>query len=127
MLPTPRRGRFLCVPDNKRNKSGMTSNVAEYEGLMMILEWLKENNEPCVIIGDSELVIHRMDKTKYKKLPTGASAQLASECALASESLRIKPTYKWEPRMKNWECDAMCGAEIKAAKADLEAAENFSL
>lgn len=97
---------------------GMTNNVAEFEGVKMILQWYMRNgtSEPMRVIGDSQVVIWRM-MGKYRKSVTGTCAEVANEC------LEIKSwlpwgavTFEWQARMNNDECDAMCDLEIEEAQ-----------
>jgi ribonuclease HI len=93
--------------------AGMTNNVAEFKGLMLILRWFEklEPKEPMVIIGDSLIVIRRLTG-KAKHPPVGVCAPLAQDCVLAAYRWRNLLTYEWQPREANEECDAMCALEI---------------
>ena len=95
---------------------GMTCNVSEFEGLMMILRWFNnlKSNEPITIIGDSRIVINRMNR-RGTHHPTGVCAKIAMECVLAASWHRNLMTFCWEGRESNDECDAMCQLEIDDA------------
>lgn len=90
---------------------GMTNNVAEYSGLKLILEFLLVHPEPCIIIGDAELVINRM-RSSTTSGGTGVCAPLALECKALARKLTSLVDYRWQPRTRNEVCDAMCQAEI---------------
>ena len=96
---------------------GMTNNVAEFRGLMLILEWISVNKpEEIHITGDSQIVINRMNRPRgYGKLPVGVSAQIAMECKHVAWSLKSKVHFHWRRRDENDECDAMCDLEIQEA------------
>lgn len=89
----------------------MTNNVAEYAGLRLILRWLIENPEPCLIIGDSRIVINRM---QYPVMSggSGVCAPLALECKGLARKVTSRIDYLWQRRTRNEDCDAMCQAEI---------------
>jgi ribonuclease HI len=94
---------------------GMTCNVAEFEGLMLILKWIGKQKLPVRvhIISDSMIVVRRM-QGPVKKLTQGVCAQIAMDCQKANLRLPIRPTYEWQRRNNNEECDAMCSFEIDA-------------
>ena len=93
--------------------AGMTNNVAEFHGLLRILEWFEklEPKESMLIVGDSMIVIRRVTG-KAKKPRMGVCAALAQDCVLAANRWRNLLTYEWHPRETNEECDAMCALEI---------------
>lgn len=93
---------------------GNTNNVAEFHGVLMILKWLNDfgQNQPCEIIGDSQIVINRMNS---RTLPKGVCKAKAYDCMICSSWYKGKITYKWERRDNNSDCDSMCDAEIKIA------------
>lgn len=96
----------------------MTNNVAEFEGIKMILQWYLDNKlrETMQVIGDSQVVIWRM-LGKYRKPVTGSCAAVATDCLKLKEILpKISiVTFKWLPRLNNDACDAMCNLEIHEA------------
>ena len=94
---------------------GMTNNVAEYRGLMLILKWFNalENKERLHIIGDSNIVIRRMTG-KARKSAKGICAPLANDCLLAASWNRQWLTFEWQGRDSNDECDALCEKEVDA-------------
>lgn len=93
---------------------GMTNNVAEFDGVLLILKWLNKfgENQPCEIIGDSTIVINRM---KSQTLPKGVCQEKAYDCIMSARWYKGKITYKWEGRDSNEECDSMCELEIEEA------------
>jgi ribonuclease HI len=96
----------------------MTNNVAEFSGMLLVLEWLTDNpsNEPIHIFADSEIVIRRM-KGASKKPPVGSCAQIATACRDAVYPLHStrKITFEWRRRLHNAICDRMCTEKIKQA------------
>jgi ribonuclease HI len=103
-----RKSRYLGYGDHN------TNNVAEYEGLKLILEYLITHHEPCLIIGDSRIVINRMI---HRNGPGGGRcAPVAQECLNLVRRLDGL-TFKWQKRTRNEECDAMCTLEIDDAKS----------
>jgi ribonuclease HI len=93
----------------------MTSNVAEYEGLMMVLRWLKAHPAPCTVITDSMIIVRRMNGTA-RKHPMGVCAAIACEAVALAKTLHPRPEFRWKSRSQNGECDAMCDLEIAEAK-----------
>ncbi len=89
--------------------STMSSNVAEYAGVLHILKYLATRLPGRVTIhGDSKLVIKqlsgkwRIKKGLYRSTAVEAKALLAS---LKSRGWRI--TLCWIPREQNGECDEL--------------------
>lgn len=90
---------------------GMTNNMAEYSGLKLILQYLIAHPEPCLIIGDSSVVINRM-RSRTMSGGSGLCAPLALECKALARMITTHVEYLWQPRTRNEECDSMCQAEI---------------
>lgn len=95
----------------------MTSNVAEYRGLRLVLNWFRrlEPKEPLHIVGDAQIVVNRM-KGKSRKPCVGMCTPLALECEAAARPFKEWLTFEWQRRENNDECDAMCDLEIDEAK-----------
>ena len=76
---------------------GMTNNVSEFRGLMLILKWFNalENKERLHIIGDSTVVIRRMNG-KARKAVKGICAPQANDCILAASWHRQWLTFEWQ-------------------------------
>ena len=101
--------------------SRMTNNVAEYEGLMMILKWIgrEKIGERVHVVSDSQVVIRRMTGQAGGP-PTGVCASLANDCRLAASFHGKILSFEWQRRSENEECDAMCDLEIEEAeKSDI--------
>lgn len=95
----------------------MTNNVAEFEGIKMILKWYLDTGtiEEMNIIGDSQVVIWRMLE-KYRRPVTGVCADVANDCRQMQCYLPLgKISFSWQPRLHNDECDAMSTLEIEEA------------
>lgn len=95
---------------------GMTNNVAEFEGMKLILEWLlaDSSTEPAHIISDSQIVINRMTG-RSKKPPVGSCAEIANECRLLLYRVRVSGrsmSFEWQRRASNDECDRMCSDKM---------------
>lgn len=95
--------------------SGMTNNVAEFRGLLLILKWFNalHTKEPMHIIGDSTVVIRRMNG-KARKAVKGICAPQADDCRLAASWNRQWLTFEWQGRDNNDECDRMCEAAVRS-------------
>lgn len=94
---------------------GMTNNVAEFQGMLLILKWFNalENKEPMKIIGDSNVVIRRMTG-KARKEAKGVCAPQANDCLLAASWNKKWLTFEWQGRSNNDECDLLCEKEVDA-------------
>lgn len=102
------------------NGQGMTNNVAEYEGLLLILRWFNRqvelgHRERLLVIGDSMLVINCMGRQKMRP-SSGVCAASSQKCIEAATIHKPMMTFQWQPRQHNEECDAMCQLEIGEAK-----------
>ena len=97
----------------------MTNNVAEFEGLNLIFDWLLQQNygQRIHIVSDSQILINRMNG-KLRKPPAGHFAKIAIACVNLNSVLRKVHTisYEWKPRMHNEICDEMCSREMKSHK-----------
>ncbi|MBW8015042.1 MAG: ribonuclease HI family protein [Planctomycetes bacterium] len=89
----------------------MSNNVAEYEGLIRVLEFLLDEHKdsPIVIFGDSMLVIKQMSGSwKIKKGFYASRARQAKELATKFTSI----TFRWIPRDENTICDKLAEAAM---------------
>lgn len=91
--------------------AGNSNNVAEFEGVKLILEWLLLNPQPCLIIGDSAIVIGRL-KSKSSAGSKGLCEAVSLECKRLLNQRQSLVRLEWQPRTRNEECDAMCDLEI---------------
>jgi ribonuclease HI len=94
---------------------GVTNNVAEFEGLMLILEWLhksrkRRRKEIINIISDSQVVIRRMHS---KTLPHGHCRLIAYQCLKVYSELGLHINFGWQKRGNNRACDEMCTKVLK--------------
>jgi len=89
--------------------SGMSNNVAEYAGVLHILEYLSSRPPGRVAIhGDSNLVINQLNgKWRVRK---GLYLSIATETKALLADLRgvgWEINFHWIPREQNEECDAL--------------------
>lgn len=81
---------------------GTSGNVAEYLGLIAVLDYMKETAlhlEPSIIYGDSALVINQMC---YKwRIKTGEYVQYAIHARDLVSSFKTPPNFRWIPRDQN--------------------------
>lgn len=93
--------------------SGMSNNVAEFEGLKLILEWIEDSKPAAVlIVGDSQVVINSMRK---KRASMGFCEASSRDCLQIYMRLECKISFEWRRRHSNEECDAMCRLAIEEA------------
>ncbi len=85
---------------------GMSCNTAEYEGLISVLAFLKDDflEREIIIYGDSDLVIKQM--SGQWKIKAGHYVELAKKAKqLASQFSNL--SFEWIPREKNTICDEL--------------------
>ena len=84
---------------------GMTNNVAEYEGLLAALFWIKDNglNDKVVVRGDSQLVINQISGRWQVK--SGTSSKYVPEIKEMMNGMDV--VLEWIPREKNGEADEL--------------------
>ena len=84
---------------------GMTNNVAEYEGLLAALFWIKDNglNGKVVVRGDSQLVINQISGRWQVK--SGTSSKYVPEIKEMMNGMDV--VLEWIPREKNGEADEL--------------------
>jgi ribonuclease HI len=91
---------------------GMTNNVAEYEGLINGLRWIRDNLREGIselkIYGDSNLVINMVTKKwgwkKKKYLPHLAAPHLLKllrQCHELLKEINVPTKLEWIPREQN--------------------------
>lgn len=117
-----RNGEVVFSNAGYLGRDGTSNNVAEYAGLNCVLDYLLGNKiENCVIYGDSNLVIKQMNKEwsagkltkkeKSGKIPIRARYYMPqytrAQATLAALSEASKITFRWTPREKNTEADAL--------------------
>jgi len=84
---------------------GMTNNVAEYEGLLAALFWIKDNglNDKVGVRGDSQLVINQISGRWQVK--SGTSSKYVPEIKEMMNGMDV--VLEWIPREKNGEADEL--------------------
>lgn len=101
---------FHSLWDGDKAHSSNTNNVAEYRGLLLGLNWVKNNcsNEDYITIkGDSMLVIKQMTgKWRIKQGAYKDDAIKAREIVTFLKKVKnIKITFTWIPREQNQMAD----------------------
>lgn len=118
--PGPAASAFVAVKDGKVIHKGSkylgkaTNNVAEYESVLLALDWLNERGsqleEGIVINLDSELVTKQMSgqyKVKNQKLK-----ELFLKAKKLEAQLSFKISYKWSPRSNNRLADYLVNKKL---------------
>ncbi len=95
--------------------SGMTNNVAEYEGLLAALSWIKDNgiDDKVVVRGDSQLVINQVSGRWQVKSRT--SSKYVPEIKEIMKEMDV--ALEWIPREKNVEADELSRVAYERYKA----------
>lgn len=109
-----RESRYLGHGPNQSN------NVAEFEGMRMILKWYLDKGitVPMEVIGDSQIAIWRM-LGKYRKPVNGLCAESAKSCLeMKNWIMPGRVTFRWERREHNDLCDSLCDALIAKAQGE---------
>lgn len=93
---------------------GMTSNVAEYEGLKAAVSWLNDNGiaDSITIKGDSQLVIKQMKGEWEVRSKTSKKYVPEIRRMLVGKDVR----FIWVPREMNEEADRMSRMGYEAYK-----------
>jgi len=118
--PGPAASAFVVIKGGKVIHKGSkylgkaTNNVAEYESVLLALEWLNKERrqieEGIVINLDSELVTNQMSgqyKVKNPKLK-----ELFLKAKKLESKLSSKISYKWSPRSNNRLADYLVNKEL---------------
>jgi ribonuclease HI len=98
---------------------GATSNnIAEYLGVMAVLahlpEYWTDRAEPCIIHGDSKLVI--MQLSGEWQINRGLYRCFAARATeLLADLGKPAPRFEWIPREKNSEADALSKGHLERA------------
>lgn len=82
-----------------------TNNVAEYQAVILALEWLAKNPEKADFFLDSNLVVNQLNglfKVKDSKL-----RELLVKVRELEAKISTPITYSYVPRERNWEADAL--------------------
>jgi ribonuclease HI len=96
-----------------------TNNLAEYCGLIAVLEYLIDlgaQHEPIIVYGDSELVIDQM--FGQKKIKSGTYVPYAIKAKKLCQ-LFSNLSGQWIPREQNTVADALSKAPLKAESIKL--------
>jgi ribonuclease HI len=89
----------------------MSNNVAEYSGVCALLERLQGESEPCLIRGDSKLVI--MQLRKKWKIRGGLYVPFYKKAKALYEPISERVTFEWVSRDGNAICDVLSKAVLK--------------
>lgn len=106
---------FRPQPGRERETS---NNVAEYSGLIAVLEWLREkglHRQPIIVRGDSKLVVEQMNGRW--RIRQGFYVPLAIKAKKIAEEFP-NLTFKWIPREQNGLADELSKREL--INADVE-------
>lgn len=87
------------------NGPGMSNNVAEYSGMLRILQEIAKYPGPVTISGDSKLVICQLNK--QWKVNGGRYFPYYQQCVPLYEAERNRIRTFWIPREQNGECDKL--------------------
>lgn len=117
--PGPAASAFAAVKDGRiifedsKYLGKSTNNVAEYNAVIMALDWLRKNKESLetiLFILDSELVTKQVNG-KYKiKSPT--LIPLVTKAKDLEKKISAKIFYRWLPRTKNKIADRLVNEEL---------------
>jgi ribonuclease HI len=87
------------------NGPGMSNNVAEYSGMIRILEELPKYPGPAKVFGDSKLVI--MQLNRRWEVHGGLYVPYYEKARVLYEKERERIVTTWIPRTLNSECDRL--------------------
>ena len=89
----------------------MSNNVAEYSGVCAVLERLQQEQEVCLIRGDSKLAIMQLQH-KWK-VKSGLYLPYYAKAATLLDHVIDRVKFEWVPRHKNDVCDVLSKAVLK--------------
>lgn len=94
----------------------MSNNVAEYSGLIAVLEYIAPLPGPAIIRGDSKLAIYQNtpdpDYGKLWKVNGGLYMPYYLQARKLLDAQRDRLHLEWIPRDQNNECDQLSKAEL---------------
>jgi ribonuclease HI len=90
----------------------MSNNVAEYAGLLRVLEIVSGMTGPVIIRGDSKLVVQQMQGLWKIKGGLYRSYATAAKDALKHPQLAGRCSFEWIPRDQNNRCDVLSKREL---------------
>lgn len=121
-----RNGETIWTFCDYLGNEGTSNNVAEYAGLVAVLNYLHQNSvKSCVVYGDSNLVIKQMNKEwsagtldrkeRNGKMPIRPRYYLQwFEMATEIQSkMTTILTFQWTPREKNIEADELSSQPLR--------------
>lgn len=83
----------------------ISNNVAEYSGVIAILESLQGEDDSCLIRGDSKLVI--MQLSGHWRVKGGLYVPFYRKAKTLLDPLRDRVSFEWVPRDENDVCDGL--------------------
>jgi ribonuclease HI len=89
----------------------MSNNVAEYSGICAVLARLHQEQEICLIRGDSKLVIMQLQH-KWK-INGGLYIPYYAKAATLYQPIKNRIKFEWIPRDQNGVCDVLSKAVLK--------------
>lgn len=90
---------------------GISNNVAEYAGVIGILEFLQAVDGTAIIYGDSKLVVNQLGG-KWKS-HGGLYVPYMERAKELLKSLKSRVKFQWIPREKNDACDRLSKDVLK--------------
>lgn len=90
----------------------MSNNVAEYSGICSILEYLQQEKEPCLISGDSMLVIMHLQR-KWR-INGGLYMPYYIKARDLYEPIKDRIKLQWVSRDENSICDVLSKGVLRA-------------
>lgn len=95
----------------------MSNNVAEYSGICAVLERLQGESEPCLIRGDSKLVIYHLSPDpaigRRWKVNGGLYLPFYKKAKALYEPIAQRVSFEWVSRDGNAICDVLSKAVLK--------------
>lgn len=89
----------------------MSNNVAEYSGVGAVLARLQDENEFCLIRGDSKLVIMQLQH-KWK-INGGLYMPFYAKASVLYDKIKDRVGFQWVPREQNEICDVLSKGVLK--------------
>lgn len=91
----------------------ISNNVAEFSGVIRILEFMLHRAESCLIRGDSKLVVELLSGRWKARGGRYVPFYKKAKKLLAENGGADKISFAWIPRAQNSECDALSKKVLK--------------
>lgn len=90
-----------------------TNNAAEYQAVILALEWLVKSPQPAEFFLDSTLVVNQLNRVF--KIKDAKLRELLLKVRELEAKISAPITYSYVPREQNWEADRLVNVTLNRA------------